>query len=1136
MIAAWSVSLLAVGYVGLLFAIACFGEKHAARWRGRRWEPAIYALSLAVWCSSWALYGSIGHAALSGFGFALTYVGPALMLVLGLPVLQKIARTAKAHNITSIADFIGARYGKSHALAALVTVLALVGLIPYLALQLQAVAVTFDTLVSGARGTQPLWRDTALYVALGMALFAILFGLRRVHSNERHDGLVAAIAFESIVKLAAIVGLGLFITFVLFSSPVELMNRVSAVPRIATHLTSAEWHPHWISIALVAALAFVCLPRQFHVAIIENGGPRNLRVAAWIFPMLLVAMAVFIPVIAAAGLLTFPRGTMPELFPLLLPLQAARPEVAVLVFIGGLSAATGTIIVEVVALSTMICNELVVPLLLRRAALRRNAGADMSRTLLRSRWLAAFVVLLAAYGFHRATEHTYSLASIGLISLVAVAQFAPALFIGLYWRRAHRYGAIAGVLGGALVWGYSMVLPSLPGSPHPWRTGVMIADPLTTTVVLSLAVNVSLLWVVSLLARRNERDRQQAEIFVNGLATADQTLIAGIARATSFPALKHLAERLVGEERVGHAFSGPAERYNDRDLAAHTERLLSGAIGAASAHIMVASALRRVRHPTRTSHDILAEASEAILHNHDLLRATLENVTQGIGMFDAQSKLAAWNQRFLDMLDVQDAHAQIGIPLALVLENMPALSPVAQTVEHRMPDGRVLALQTNPIQSGGFVLVCTDVTSQIETLEALLRSERQVREANEYLEQRVNERTRELTLANEQLADATRRAEAANVSKTRFFAAASHDLLQPLHVARILTGALSERNRGGKPNALLDQLDHALGAVDGLLQALLDISKLDTGAVRPQIEPVDLHNTLVNVGASLQPIATQRGLELRVRPSRAVVLTDPILLRRILLNFLSNALRYTRKGTVLIGCRRRGDRMHIEVWDTGVGIPDHELHSIFDEFRRGSAHDAETPPGLGLGLAIVDRIARMLEHPVAVQSWPECGSVFSVSVPLSLERPAPQLLRLDDRPRASLSNKLVLCVDNDPGVLIAMRTLLQGWSCEVLTACDVATAYACIERRGVRPDVVLMDYHLDGDQTGLAALESLRACTGAPLPAILITANYTDTVRKAADAMSCPVLNKPVRPGALRALLAQILSRRSEPPRTAFAG
>ncbi len=328
-----------------------------------------------------------------------------------------------------------------------------------------------------------------------------------------------------------------------------------------------------------------------------------------------------------------------------------------------------------------------------------------------------------------------------------------------------------------------------------------------------------------------------------------------------------------------------------------------------------------------------------------------------------------------------------------------------------------------------------------------------------------------------------------------------------------------KRNRGGKPNALLGQLDHALGAVDGLLQALLDISKLDTGAVRPQIEPVDLHNTLASVGASLQPLAAQRGLTLRVRPSRAVVLTDPTLLRRILLNFLSNALRYTRRGTVLIGCRRRAGRMHIEVWDTGVGIPHSELHSIFDEFRRGCANDAETPPGLGLGLAIVDRIARMLEHPVAVRSWPDRGSVFSVSVPLSAERPAPQLLRLDDRPRASLNRKLVLCVDNDPGVLVAMRTLLQGWSCEVLTACDVATAYACIQRRGILPDIVLMDYLLDGEQSGLEALEALRSCTGARLPAILVTANYTDTVRKAADAMGCPVLNKPVRPGALRAAL-----------------
>jgi signal transduction histidine kinase len=592
---------------------------------------------------------------------------------------------------------------------------------------------------------------------------------------------------------------------------------------------------------------------------------------------------------------------------------------------------------------------------------------------------------------------------------------------------------VAGLLGGLTMWVNDMLLPSLPPNLLPWHGGDKVAsllassikvDPLTSLVATSLFVNVFLLVTVSLLARRNESDLVQAEAFVGGTNAGDSNQMQHPAHAASFNELRSLAERLVGPKRAAQAFAGAAERYSERDLAAHTERLLSGAIGAASANIMVQAVLRRERNPIGSTHAILAEASEAILFNHDLLRTTLENVTQGIGMFDADARLAAWNRRFLEMLNVPEDHAQIGTPVSLVFANYPGppfeppRAAEALTRNHRLADGRFLELQTNPMKSGGFVLVCTDITTQIHTIEALRRREREIREANELLEQRVLERTRELTLLNEQLADAKRAADAANVGKTRFFAAASHDLLQPLHVARILTGALTERNRTGRTNALLGQLDHALGSVDELLQTVLDISKLDTGAIHPRLEVVELHGLLTSVAASFQPLAAKRDLDLRVVPTRVVVHTDPALLRRIVQNLVCNALRYTRAGKVLVGCRRRGSRVLVEVWDTGAGIAEEQIPLIFDEFRRGSAHDADTPPGLGLGLAIVERISRMLEHPIAVRSWPGRGSVFCVSVPISQDVPLPQQRRAEDRPKTRLTKKLVLCVDNDPAVLV----------------------------------------------------------------------------------------------------------------------
>jgi Na+/proline symporter/signal transduction histidine kinase len=1160
------VALTAVCYLGLLFAVAWLGDRCGAHLRKGAWEPMVYALSLAVYCTSWSLYGSIGHAAWSGLGFTLIYIGAVLMLLLGYPLMQKMIRVSQANNVTSVADFIGARYGKSQRVAALVTIIAVVGIVPFISLQLQAVSFTFDMLIAGKPGSAsaarstPLWQDTAFYVALTMAVFAMLFGLRHVHTNERHQGMMVAIAFESLVKLGTFVALGLFAIFVLFSGPGDLAERLAENPAITDKLTSANVRPHWITIALLAALAFICLPRQFHVTVVENSAPGNLRTAAWVFPLYLIGLSAFVPVIAAAGMLTFDQDTFPEFFPLLLPLTSGYPIVALAVFIGGLSAATAMIIVEVVALSTMVCNELVMPLMLRQTALRESQGPGMGALLLRTRRFAVLGILLAAYAYHSATADRYYLSSIGIISFAAVAQFAPALIAGLYWRGAHRYGAFAGMAGGALIWTCSMLLPSLPESALRGFLSVLSSgslpplypdvDPLTNSIGWSLLVNTTLLIGISLLARSNERDRLQANTFVGGPEQAEVQRSQEPAHAATFVELKRLAERLVGPERAARAFSGSVETYRDQDLAVYTERLLSGAIGAASAHIMVTAVMQRHRTHLGGTGAILEEASEAILFNHDLLRATFENVTQGIGMFDAQWRLAAWNRRLLELLNVSEDQVQIGTPLQLLLGDrerlgcdLPSLllecadpqqRATARTRQQRLPDGRVLEFQVNPIQAGGFVLVCTDVTEQIRTLEALRESERRIREANESLEQRVAERTRELTLLNEQLAEAKRVAEAANVGKTRFLAAASHDLLQPLHVARILTGALSERQRTGKPSILLAQLDQALGAVDELLQTLLDISKLDTGVLQPQLQPVEIQKVLTGLIASFQPMAAQRGLLLTVVPSRAVVYTDPALLRRILQNFVSNALRYTRRGKVLVGCRRRAGRIVVEVWDTGVGIPQDELKVIFEEFRRGGSNDSETPPGLGLGLAIVDRIARMLEHPVSVRSWPGRGSVFSVSVPMSRSAPATVLPGADERSRGSLARRLVLCVDNDPTVLVAMRTLLQGWSCEVITARDVLSACHEIDQRGAVPDIVLMDYHLEGDVTGLEALGTLAAHLGRHVPAIIITANYTEAVRQAADTLGYRILNKPVRPGALRALMAQMLSRETpEPVRSA---
>ncbi len=1164
MLAPWFVSIVALGYLGLLFAIAFYGDRRAEQGRGGVREAVIYALSLAIYCTSWTFYGSVGRAASHGIDFVLIYVGPILLILPGYAIMRKILRIAQAHNVTSIADFIGARYGKSRPVAALATVIAVVGVLPYLALQLQAVTLSFDALVSASPDLVrsdhlPVWGDTALYVALMMAVFSILFGVRHVHASERHHGLILAIAFESLVKLGAFLAAGLFVVFGLFDGPAHLLDQAMADPAIAARLEAVAFQPAWISITLLAAFAFICLPRQFHVAVVESGRPANLRMAAWLFPLYLVAINLFVPAIALVGLLRFSDGTPPDLFVLMLPISGNLSWLSLAVFIGGLSASTSMVIVESVALSTMICNELVMPVLLRGPSLRTATGGGMGGLLLAIRRSAIFAVLLAAYGYHALIGDRYPLASIGLISFCAVAQFGPALLAGLYWRGAHRQGALAGMAGGALVWAYALLLPSLSEAgwlPTSLGGGVLPpvlpgADSLTNGAVWSLLVNLAFLVGGSLLAHHREHDRQQAQAFIAGETAIDAAESESPGHAPAFDDLKSLVARFLGSERAERAFARPVAAYREKELAAFTERLLSGAIGAASARIVVAAVLRRRWAAAWASRAMLDEASQAILLNRDLLRATLENVSQGIGMFDPELQLAAWNRRFLELLGIPEELAQIGTPLSRIVESpdrrhsavgvdlsmlqeAPSVAATPQTHERRRSDGRVLELQTNPMPSGGFVLVCTDITERTQSLEALRDTERRIREANELLERRVGERTHELTVLNERLSEAKAAAEAANVSKTRFLAAASHDLLQPLHAARLFAGALAERPRSAKSTTLVRQLDQALGAVDELLQALLDISKLDAGALKPQPRAFVVGEMIESVAASFAPVAQQRDLGLRVVPSRAVVVSDPTLIRRVLQNFLSNAIRYTRTGGVLIGCRRRGDRVAVEVWDTGPGIPEEKLGVIFEEFKRLGPHEGDAPAGLGLGLAIVERIARMLDHPVVVRSRPGRGSVFSVSLPRGAAVPLAARSAPARRIPNALSGKLVLCIDNDASVLAAMRPLLEGWSCVVLTASGLAGARRELAEHGAAPDIILVDHHLEGGETGLSVVEALTEELGIRAPAILITADYSDALREAAQARGYLVLNKPLRPAALRALMSQLLVR--QPGRLAAIG
>ena len=475
MLQGWVILLCSFAYLGVLFAIAFYGDKRADAGRSIIANPYIYALSMAVYATSWTYYGSVGRAAASGVGFLPIYIGPTLMAALWWLVLRKMIRISKANRITSIADFIASRYGKSALLGGIVTIIAVIGVIPYIALQLKAVSSSFTILLqypevaAAARvAATDVTRDTALYVALLLAAFTILFGTRHLDATERHEGMVAAIAFESLVKLLGFLGVGVFVTFGMYHGFADIFDRARALPALQELLTlggAAGTYSSWTALVLLSMLSIMFLPRQFQISVVENVNEDHVTKAIWLFPLYLFAINIFVLPIAFGGLMQFPDGGVDaDTFVLTLPMIDKREALALFVFIGGLSAATGMVIVETIALSTMICNDLVMPFLLRWKALALATRSDLSGLLLGIRRGAIVLLMILGYAYYRVAGEAYALVSIGLVSFAAVAQFAPAMLGGMYWKRGTRNGAIAGLALGFVVWAYTLLLPSFAKS------------------------------------------------------------------------------------------------------------------------------------------------------------------------------------------------------------------------------------------------------------------------------------------------------------------------------------------------------------------------------------------------------------------------------------------------------------------------------------------------------------------------------------------------------------------------------------------------------------------------------------------------------------------------------------------------
>ncbi|HVZ53559.1 MAG TPA: PAS domain-containing hybrid sensor histidine kinase/response regulator [Pseudolabrys sp.] len=1155
MLQGWVVIAVALAYIGLLFLVASYGDRTRNLGRKGRARLLIYPLSLAIYCTSWTFFGSVGSASRTGYEFLTIYIGPALMIGLFSPLLVRIVRLAKAQNITSIADFIAARYGKGQWVAAIVALIAIVGTIPYIALQLKAVSSSLETILAhiSVQGdvTRPVLGDIALFVALSMATFAVLFGTRHIDATEHQDGLMLAIATESIVKLFAFLAVGIFVTFWMFGGPTALFEAAKLHPQSTAIFTREPAFDALFATTLLSFVAIILLPRQFHVAVVENNNEEEIRRAVWLFPLYLVLINLFVVPIALAGVLTFPPGIVDsDMYVLALPLSAGSNVLTIAAFVGGLSAATAMVIMESVALSIMISNDIVMPLVLQRRGTLISGRENVGSLLLVVRRLAIFAILVLAYMYYRSAGEA-QLASIGLLSFAAVAQLAPAFFGGLFWRRATAAGAVAGMTVGILVWGYTLLLPTFAdigvvgqrilidgplglGLLRPQHLFGLELSPLVHGVVWSLGLNVLLYIGVSLMREPTAIERLQANAFVpSDLAPISPGF--GLWRSSvTVEELTATVARYLGEERTRAAFESFAATHRisldpkdeaDFRLIRYAEHSLASAIGAASSRLVLSLLLRKRTVSTKAALKLLDDANAAIQYNREILQTALDHVRQGIAVFDRDLQLICWNRQYGEILDLPPNIVRIGILLPEILRftgmrgDIPpdrievfVQEQVERYVSGREPfperfadAGTVIEVRANRMPDGGIVTTYTDITTSVEAAEAL--------------ERRVLERTEELTRLNEALAHAKGEAEAANVSKTKFLAAASHDILQPLNAARLYVTSLTERQDDRKDRHLVENIDASLEAVEEILGALLDMSRLDTGALRPEFSSFRIDELIRQIELEFGALAAAKGLEFKHVPCSLVVRSDRRLLRRLVQNLVSNAIKYTPSGRVLIGCRRQGDRLRIDVYDTGVGIPQSKQRDIFQEFHRLD-QGAKIARGLGLGLSIVERLARVLGCEVSVESADGSGSHFGVTVPLSNAAPAELPVREDARvDPGQLAGTVALCIDNEPSVLDGMKTLLSGWGCEVITAPDLDGALSAVAASPVVPNGLLVDYHLDRGN-GIEAILALRRRYG-DLPAILITADRSPAVREAARAGHIQVLHKPLKPAALRSLLAQ---------------
>jgi len=1117
MLSIWTVGTIVGFYLLALFALAFWGDRHL---RDNRQHLVLYSLGLGVHCTSWAFFGTTSQAAQYGWAVIPTYLGITLTMAFAFPVILHISRLCQQHNISSLADLISLKYQHSHLIAAFITLLCFFGVVPYIALQLDAITKSINLLTGEPQATTP-W--LSIYVAGLLAIFAITFGTRTLNLTDKHPGLLLTIAFESIIKLVALWAVGIFVCFFLFDGALDLISNAASndSARGVIYADSAPWV--YLSHVALGVCSMFVLPRQFHMNFVEQNGEGELKTARWLFPLYLFGMTIFLIPIALAGKILLPVDTSSDAYVLALPLYAENIALSSFAFIGGLSATTSMVIVATLALGIMISNNVVTPLWLK-ARLKTSPNQSMQPSkILSIRRITVVVVLSIALWYHLNISQAAPLVKSGVIAIALLAQCMPVLMFGIYWRRSSKAAAVSALLVGSTCWAIFLLYPSLLSSyyfnPAPTDQSLGLG------FAFSLLANCITFVVVAFISSRhgtNETDTTLQSNSPPNLLVKVRDLMALTERVLESATHSQLVKQLtIDVERAS------SSGYASQALIDRVNKLLAAQVGAPSARILLGAIADTGRAALPELVDWVEEATQSFQFNHEVLQSSVQNIEQGISVVDDKLQLLAWNDRYVELFAYPKGFLKAGMPITDILSynakrglfNPSSIdkrvSYMREGTRHKhirkQPDGKVIELNGAPLPGGGYVTTYSDITEYMAI-------QKELESAKEDLEERVAQRTAELEEAKLQ-------ADKANESKTKFLAAAGHDLMQPFNAATLFASMLSKKTQGSELATLSEGVVNSLDNAQSLLSMLLDMTKLDAGVLIPQKTEFAIDEMLSSLVQEFSVIAKQKGVTLRYVQTNVMVYSDKNLLRRVLQNLLSNAVRYTPKGSILVGVRRiqtenTEKTIKLCVYDTGLGIAAHQQHEIFSEFHQLDNNKGE---GIGLGLTIVEKICRLLGHQVGLTSLPGKGSCFSVTATRIMHTSgnSKQVLKTESyNKELFLENKRFLLVENDEQVANAMCALLADWGANTTLITSGTEAHNVSHQHF---DVLIADYHLNYGENGFDVAAILSEENVSFALKILVTANRSNEIREKAAASQFSYLPKPLKPAALKRLLKQSL-------------